>query len=192
MTRIPGSAGSGDDLWFRQRPVLALVVAVVLFVAVGLLRISDGGPTEAYSMFYVLPVALLAVAFGLRGGAAGALAAVGLIVVWAVYDDVDLGPLAWAARVVPMLALGLLLGHTTDRVRRAEVRQRELEAAALLHQQAIEINDSLIQGLTAARWALDQGRLDDGMTLLDDTMSQAQRMVSDLIRRAGMGGRTTT
>lgn len=192
MTTMPRQAGLGDDLWFRQRPGLAITVAAVLFAAVGLLRVTDGGPTEAYSMFYVLPVALLAVAFGLRGGATGALVAVVLIVVWAVYDDVHLGVLAWAARVVPMLALGLLLGYTTDRARRAEVRHRELEAAALLHQQAIEINDSLIQGLTAARWALDQSRVDDGLQLLDTTMSQAQRMVSDLIRRAGMGGRTTT
>jgi hypothetical protein len=179
---------SADDLWFRRRPALAMIVAGVLFAGVFLLRVSEGGPTEAYSMLYVLPVSLLAVAFGVRGGAAGGLVAVALMAIWALVVDVDLSPLAWLSRVIPMLALGLLLGYATDRARRAEARQREVEAAALLHQQAIELNDSLVQGLAAARWALDQGRVDDGVALLDQTMSEAQGMVSDLIRRARMGG----
>ncbi len=181
---------SADDPWFWRRPVLAVVVAGALFAAVFLLRLSDGGPTEAYSMLYVLPVSLLAVAFGVRGGAAAGLAAVVMMVIWALVAEVHLSPLAWLSRVAPMLALGSLLGYATDRARRAEVRQREVEAAALLHQPAIVVNDSVVQGLAAARWALDQGRVDDGIALLDETMSEAQGMVSSLIRRAGMGGRT--
>lgn len=190
MTMLARLTGSADDLWFRRRPGRAVAVAGVLFASVFLLRVTTGGPTEAYSMLYVLPVALLAVAFGLRGGVAAGMTAVALMAAWAVYDEVHLGPLAWASRVVPMLALGLLLGYATDRARRAEARQRAVEAAALLHQQAIEINDSLLQGVATARWALDQGRVDDGVALLNQTMSDAQRMVSSLIRRAGMGGRT--
>jgi glucose-6-phosphate-specific signal transduction histidine kinase len=185
------SAGSDGDLWFRQRPRLAVVVAAALFIGVFALRLGTGGPNEAYSMFYVLPIALLAVTFGVRGGVLGGLTAVLLIVAWALYRDVHLGALAWTARVVPMLALGLLLGHSTSRAQRAENRQRELEPAALLHEQAIEINDSLVQGLASARWALDQGRVDDGLKMLDATMSQAQGKVSGLIRRAGMGARTS-
>ena len=118
--------------------------------------------------------------------------AVTLVAAWAVIGDVHLGALAWAARVVPMVALGMLLGYAADRARRAEARQRDTEAAALLHRQAIEINDSLVQGLATARWALDHGRVDAGVALLDATMAEAQDLVSDLIRRAEMGDRTYT
>ena len=127
----------------------------------------------------------------LRGGLVGALTAVVLMMVWVVHDEVQLGALSWGARVVPMTTFGLLLGHGADRLRQGEIRQREHEAAALLHQQAIEINESLVQGLAAARWALEAGRIEHGITLLDQTMTEAQEMVSDLIRRAGIGDRTT-
>lgn len=184
-------ATSADDVWFRRHPVLAIIVAGVLFAAVFVLRVNEGDPTDAYSMLYVLPVSLLAVAFGVRGGTLAGLVAVALMLLWAWMGEVHLSPLAWLSRVVPMLALGLLLGLATARARRAEVRQREMETAALLHQQAIEVNDSLIQGLASARWVLDQGRVDDGIQLLDRTMEEAQRMVSSLILRAGLGDRAT-
>ena len=166
-------------------------MAGLLFAAVLALRLAYGEPGDGYSMFFALPVALLAVTFGLRGGLVGALTAVVLMMVWVVHDEVHLGALSWGARVVPMTTFGLLLGHGADRLRQGEIRQREHEAAALLHQQAIEINESLVQGLAAARWALEAGRIDHGITLLDQTMTQAQEMVSDLIRRAGIGDRTT-
>lgn len=190
MTIIEQLTRSGDDLWFRRRPALAVAVAVGLFAGVFVLCAGSSAPTEAYSMFYVLPVALLAVAFGIRGGAVGGGVSVALTVVWAVTGDVHLGALAWVAGVVPILALGLLLGYAADRARRAEARQRDAEAAALLHRQAIEINDSLVQGLATARWALDRGRVEDGLALLDETMADAQDLVSGLIRRAEMGDRT--
>lgn len=191
MSTFIGLARSADDLWFRRRPGRALLVAAVLFAAVFTLRAASGGPTEAYAMLYVLPVALLAVAFGLQGGLAGSITAVMLMVTWAYERDVQLGPLAWTARVVPFVVLGVLLGYATDRARSAEIRQQEAEAVAVLHQQAIEINDSLVQNLAAARWSLDQGKVDDGMALLDQTIADAQARVSSLLRRAGMGEQTS-
>lgn len=185
-------ARSADDLWFRRRPVLAVITASVLFAGVFVLRVSDGGPADAYSMLYVFPTSLLAVAFGVRGGTVAGLVAVLLMLLWALTCDVHLSPLAWLSRAAPILVLGLLLGSATARARRAEIRQRETETAALLHQQAIEVNDSLIQGLAIARWTLEQGRVDDGMQLLDRTMSEAQSMVSGLIRRAGLNDRATS
>ena len=177
------------DPWFRQRPLLALATTGVLFAGVLSLRLLVGDADDAYSMLYVLPVALVAAGFGLRAGVAAGLLAVLLIVVWVLVRDVSLTPLGWASRVTPMLLLGGLLGYATDRMRAAEAERQRAQAAALLHREAIEINDSLVQGMAAAKWALEAGQVDAGLETLDQTMTQAQELVSGLIRQARMGGR---
>jgi glucose-6-phosphate-specific signal transduction histidine kinase len=180
---------SSGDLWFRQRPRLALVVIAALFVTVFALRLFAGTPVDAYSMFYVLPVALAATAFGQRGGVTSAVLAVALIVVWTLVRDVTLSPTGWATRVVPIVVLGVLLGRATDRARRADDERRRLERAALLHREAIEINDTLIQRMTAAKWSFEAGQTDAGLQALTTAVQEAQRLVSGLIRRADMGER---
>ena len=187
---VPLKAPTPSDPWFRQHPGLAWTAAGVLFVAVLSLRLFTGTPTDAYSMLYALPVALVATTSGVRAGTVAGLVAVGLTVLWAVVQDVSLTPTGWASRVVPLLLLGGLLGHATDRERRAELERRRLEAAALLHREAIEINDSLVQGMAAARWSFDSGQMDTGKQILDETIAQAHDLVSGLIRRADMGERT--
>ena len=167
-----------------------LATAGLLYAGVLALRLSSGDVAEAYSMLYTLPVALLATSFGLRAGAAAGLLAVGLVAVWAMVDHIELSAVGWASRVLPLLLLGVLLGEATDRMRRTEEERRKLEAAALLHREAIEINDSLVQGMAAAKWALEAGNTEAGLKTLDDTIGRAHDLVSGLIRRADMGGRT--
>jgi hypothetical protein len=161
-----------------------------LYVVVLVVRLSTGDVSDAYSMFYTLPVALIAITFGMRAGAWAGILAVGLIAVWTQVDDVHLSATGWASRVIPILLLGLLVGEATDRLRALEASQRRLEAAALLHREAIEINDSLVQGMAAAKWALEAGNVEVGLRLLDETIARAHELVSGLIRRADMGART--
>jgi hypothetical protein len=167
-----------------------MVLAVVMFAGVLVLRLSAGSPEDAYSMLYALPIALVATALGRRAGAVAGIVAVGLTIVWSVAEDVALTPTGWASRVVPMLLLGVLLGNASDRIQRSEERRVQLEAAALLHRQAIEINDSIVQGIAAAKWSLEAGDTTAGSALLDQTLARAHALVSELIRQAGMGGRT--
>lgn len=200
----PTAGRPSGELWFRERPGWALAVVVALFGAVLLLRLTTGSPVDAYSLFYALPVALAGSAFGFRGGLASGLAAVVLIGVWVLARDVPLTLSGWVTRVVPLLLLGALLGRAVDRGRQAEegrrraeqqrrVAEEELaraELAAVLHGQAIEINDTLIQELAAAKWAFEAGRHEAGLEALAQAMGNAQRLVSDLISRADMGSRT--
>jgi hypothetical protein len=141
-------------------------------------------------MLYILPVALAAATFGRRAGLAAGVLAVALIGVWVAARGVHLSPTGWATRVVPILLLGFLLGGAMDRLRQAEADRSRLERAALLHREAIEINDSLIQQMTAAKWAFEAGQTESGMRILTGALSHAQQLVSRLIRRAGMGERT--
>lgn len=182
-----GSATHPREPWFRQHPATAVAVAGMLFAVASLLMVLDGEAVEASTLLYTLPVALIAVAFGLRAGLATGVLAVLLIVTWGVATGMQLDGVGWIARCLPELLLGFLLGDASDRLRRAEAERRSLESTALLYREAIEINDSLVQGMAAARWALEAGRADDGLKALDDTIGQAQDLVSDLIRQAGMG-----
>lgn len=185
----PTAGPDPREPWFVNRPRLALGVVVALFVAVLVVRLEVGTSVDAYSMLYVLPVALAATAFGLRGGAVAGLCGVALIGVWVLARDVSLGPTGWGSRVVPILLLGILLGRAVDRARQAEAERRRLEVGALMHREAIEINDSLIQRMTAAKWLLEAGRTDSGLEELGSAVREAQRLVSGLIRRAELGER---
>jgi len=192
MSEAPGPLPGAPppDPWFRRHPTIAVTVAVALFAGVLTLRLVSDDPADAFSMLYALPVALLASTYGVRGGTLAGVVAVGLIVVWAAARHVTLSPVGWTSRVVPLLLLGVLLGLATDQARRAEVVRRQLEGSALLHREAIEINDLLVQGLAAARLYFEGGDVETGRRLLDETIGQARELVSGLIRRADMGGQT--
>lgn len=178
--------GSGRP-WFRTHPRWAVAVVVSLFAGVLATRLLAGDAAgDAAGLLYVLPVALAAVAFGRRAGLGAGLVGVALVVVWAVARDADISWLGWVSRVVPLLLLGTLLGDATERLEAAERRRRELEAAAQRHRDAAEISDSLIQGMTAARWALEAERHDVALTRLEETIAQGQRLVSDLLRGADL------
>lgn len=187
MFSIRPSESAPNEPWFRRHPRVALTLAGVLFAATFSLRMLVGDAVDAYSMLYALPVALVAITCGLRAGLAAGLLAVGLIVAWVVVRDVPLSAMGWASRVVPLLLLGPLLGDASDRLRRADAERRRLEAAALLQREAIEINDSLVQGMVAAKWSLEATNVEAGVRILDDTIGQAQSLVSGLIRSAGHG-----
>lgn len=173
--------------WFRRRPGLALALAGVMYAAIFLLRLLDGTPLDPYSMLFALPVALVATTYGLRAGVLGGALAFGLTALWAVTQHISLSPTDWVSRAVPLMLLGVLVGHATDRERGAEVERRRLEASALLQREAIEINDSLVQSMAAARWAFDIGEVDSGNKILDQTIVRGQDLVSGLIRQADMG-----
>ena len=172
--------------WFRTRPVLTVVVALALFAAVFIARLLVGVPGDAIGMFFVLPIALLSLAFGLRPGLGAGAFAVGLLIAWVVVDGVALSALAWTTRITPLLLLGALLGHAADRLRRSEEERHRFAAAAQRHRDAVEINDTMIQGLAAAKWALETGNREGALVTIDDTLDTAQRVVSRLLRDAEM------
>ena len=51
----------------------------------------------------------------------------------------------------------------------------------------MEINDTLVQGMVAARWSFGAGRHDAGLQTLDQTIALGQELVSKLMRESDMG-----
>lgn len=181
----PEVIGAGP--WFSRSAGATIAVAVALFAALFVLRLTVGGPDDAISTLFALPIALVAVAFGFRAGILSGFAGVALLALWVWVDDVSLSALGWVSRVTPMLLLGGLLGHAADRMRRAEDERRRLEVAAERQRDAIEINDSIVQGLSAAKWSLESGNVEGALAIVEDTLEQGHRLVSQLLRDADMG-----
>lgn len=167
--------------WFWLHPVLAAAVAGVLALGITALRWSVSGVQDSVSMLYVLPVALLAISFGFRAGLLAGAGALGLLIAWVVASGESLTPLGWLSRATPLLLLGSLVGAAAERIRDANRLERRAFEVAWLQREAAEINDSVLQGMAAAKWMLESGQVDEGIELLDTTMSTAQDLVSRML-----------
>ena len=174
--------------WFSRRPGLALAGVVAMFAGITAARFALGDDaTVGITLLYMVPISLAALVWGRVPGLVASGVALVLLVMWVLVSGVDLTPLGWAARVVPILLVGLLLGDASERLQRAEQARLEQVERELLHRQAVEINDSLLQGMAAAKWALEAGRADVGLERLSDAIVSGQQLVSGLIRDSEMG-----
>ncbi len=179
----------GAPPWFRRRPLLTLTAAAALFLAVFVVRLRLPGE-EAVTALFVFPISLVAMARGLRAGLAAGVVALFLVGGGLAITDTSLSVTGWLARIVTLLAVGALLGRAADNLARAEQQRRVTDLAAQRQRQAVEINDTLVQNMVAAKWALEAGRTESGLTTLTDTIVLAQRLVSELIRANDLGRRT--
>jgi integral membrane sensor domain MASE1 len=63
----------------------------------------------------------------------------------------------------------------------AERRQSEAESAALRRREALEINDSIVQGLAVAQYAAQAGRHDMAENAIAGTLAEARSMIGELV-----------
>lgn len=73
----------------------------------------------------------------------------------------------------------------TERVahqKMAEDYGRRLREAALRQQQALQINDNVVQGLTVAKYAQEMDRPEQAADAIDRTLEAARRIISDLLK----------
>jgi glucose-6-phosphate-specific signal transduction histidine kinase len=172
--------------WFRRHPRLAVVSALVLFVGIAMGRFITGDERDATLLLLVLPVALLALAFGLLAGTAAAVGSVGLLVGWVVQSGVELSALGWLSRVTPLLLLGVLIGHASDAQRRADAVAARLAIIEERQREAAEINDTIVQRLAVAKWSVESGDNQAGVDALEEVMEASQTLVVNLL--VGLGG----
>src|SRR5665213_1755599 len=109
--RIRVGSGAQQTIW----------IAFALFAGIYVLQSRDANPADTEEVLYVLPIVLLALRFGLRGGLSGALVGLALIGVWAwqgqAFSLSVAGALSWALTFV---LLGVLLGAFVDHRRKLE------------------------------------------------------------------------
>jgi hypothetical protein len=166
---------------FAGRRRAAVVLAIGLFAGIFATRLVIHG-TEPITAFLIFPVALLAMAYGLRAGILAGLISIVLTVAWVALQGVSLSALGWAGRIVPVVLLGALIGWTTDREHLAVQTKQALFEARLREREAAEINDSIVQRLAVAKWTMEAGHTERGLIMLTDTIATSESLVAALLR----------
>lgn len=107
--------------WPNPGDRATLLLALALFLGIFVVRAFDANISNGEGVFFALPVALLALRFGLRGGLAGAVLAFALVIAWDLgRHQVPLTALGYLNRGVASLLLGTALGLFVDHRRRLE------------------------------------------------------------------------
>jgi diguanylate cyclase (GGDEF)-like protein/PAS domain S-box-containing protein len=110
----------------RDRTVL--FAALVLFGAVTALRFSAGTDIgDGIALLYTLPIALLALHYGPRGGMAGAAVALALVAAWAIAKDVQISAVGYLTRASALVILGVLAGIVSSQRSRLATDTRWFE-----------------------------------------------------------------
>jgi PAS domain S-box-containing protein len=120
--QTPLSPAHPLNRWATLETPATVVLAVALFIGITALRISGPSASDAGGILYVLPVAVLALRFGLRGGLASALVALALVVAGDLHDHHHALTThqSYLNRGIAFVLLGALLGTFVDRRRRLE------------------------------------------------------------------------
>lgn len=83
----------------------------------------------------------------------------------------------------PPIVIGTALDITERK--RAEEYDSKLRELAARRQQALQINDNLVQGITVAKYAVEMGQLDMAREALESTLRAAQAIVGELLEETG-------
>jgi hypothetical protein len=97
-----------------------VVIALALFAGIFVLRVSDSNAVDADEVLAVLPITLLALRFGFRGGLAGALLGLAIIAAWDYPSPVTLSVEDYLSWTGAFLLIGTLPGTFVDHRRRLE------------------------------------------------------------------------
>lgn len=93
-----------------------LLLAAALFAAVTVLRfVVENDGNDGITLLYTLPVAVLALSYGVRGGVAGAVLGFGLFSLWAAAEQIDVSAVGYLTRAFAIVVFGGLGGFLSDR-----------------------------------------------------------------------------
>ena len=121
-------------------------------------------------MLFVVPIALLAISDGARGGAVGAAVATALLATWVVTRRRPPQRPRLGSRVAAFVVIGLLVGHYAELARRYERRRLDERYARELH-------DRVVQSLVVARYQL--GDESEAAAAVDVALTGAKEIISE-------------
>ena len=149
-----------------------LAAAGFAFVAVFGLALWIDDPRQAITVLYVVPIALCALALGMRAGLIAAFVASGLLALWVATTDAEIGMSGWLARVITYFLIAILVGRYEELTRRLARRAAEERAAA-------EVQDGVVQSLVVATYELRRGNQKAAEGAIEVALTAAKRIISD-------------
>ena len=138
--------------------MVALAVALIVAVLALRLAVTSSDPVLILS---AMPIALLALEAGTRGGIAGATIGVVSVGLWSTVENVEFSVLGYLIRVSMFFFVGVLLGHLADHLSRAREAQRLLLDLAPEGALAIDLDGRVTIANSAAEELFGYGR--DGL-----------------------------
>jgi signal transduction histidine kinase len=127
-----------------RRRAARVAIAAALFAVTFAARLAIDDPSALIANFYVIPIVIVAVEFGTRGGVLGTGVAMVLVVAWGVINDVDVNALGYSSRGAVLLVAGTMVGRFSDRLRLdIAQRQRTQHDLALYADELERANDRL-------------------------------------------------
>lgn len=117
-----------------------LGAALALFIGGFALRLSVEDPGALVANFYTVPIAMIAVVFGVRAGLAAAGFALLLVWAWGWIQSQHVGVLGYSTRGAVFLLVATLVGYYAERLRRDMAERRRAEAE--LEARADDLADS--------------------------------------------------
>jgi diguanylate cyclase (GGDEF)-like protein/PAS domain S-box-containing protein len=118
MSALPGSRPK--VFWLPlldERPRKVVAVAALLFLAIFVLRFAATKTGDAITFLYVIPIALVAIAQGERGGLIAGALAFALSAFWAQVEGIAVGPLGYLVRAAVFMMVGSLVGRFASSIR---------------------------------------------------------------------------
>ena len=108
--------------WWQRRSDGPWVIgfALILAAAIGVARVLDSNPADAPGVLLIVPVALCAVRFGVRGGVISATFGLALATVVSFFTDGALTWFGYCTRAGALLLVGVVVGRFVDRGRELE------------------------------------------------------------------------
>lgn len=98
-----------------------ILPAAALFVLVFLCRTAEDSADIGVHLFYIVPVILLALRFGTRGGIISALVAIALYLGWTLTDgDDEIDVYTWFSPAFTVLIVGALVGYLAESLTASE------------------------------------------------------------------------
>ena len=166
----------------RIRPWVVVAIAFALFMGGFALRLSLDDPGALVANTYTVPIALLAMVYGLRAGLAAAAFALLLVWAWGEFNSVEPGPLGYSTRGGVFLLVAILVGYYSERLKRDIAERRRAEAELEIRANDLSVsNAELTLAVTRLEAFAEIARAVGGetelRTVLDRILSHGRALV---------------
>lgn len=155
-----------------------LAFALLLTLLIFGLRALAPMPSDGWLFLLIAPIAVVAVEFSFAGGFIAALFCVVAVAMFKLWGGVDYSYTGVGVRVVTFLIAGAGVSYLVEERRKRETELRQLEHRAKEHQEGLQLNDDVVQGLAVAKMALEVGEVDRALTTLETTLKRAREIAS--------------